>query len=146
MTVFLCRLKSNTMKSNIRLVFILILLSPLFTSCYSTKDITRNKPITRDFVAALETGKRYEFELSMGQIQRIYVTAVDDDCVVGYLYPNGYNKKNKITFTDDIENIAKNVVKISERKIDPMKTTIAILVPIAIVIAVSGAGTPGITF
>lgn len=114
----------------------LILLSLLFTSCYSTKNITRNKPITRDFLAALEPGKRYKFELSIGQIQRIYVTAVDGDRVVGYLFPNGYNKKNKIAFKDDFENITKNVVKISERKIDPMKTTIAILVPIAIVIAI----------
>jgi hypothetical protein len=133
-------------KSNTSVVIVQLLLLLLFTSCYSTKDITRNKPITRDFLAALEPGKRYAFELSMGQIQRIYVTAVDDGRVVGYLYPNGYNKKDKVAFADDFENIAKNVVKISERKIDPMKTTIAILVPIAIAIWINEAGAPGLTF
>ncbi len=113
-----------------------VLISLLFTSCYSTKDITRNERITRNFLAELEPRKRYKFELSIGQIQSIYVTSVDDGRVVGFLYPNGYNKKNKVSYTDDFENIEKNVVKISERKINPLKTAIAILVPATIVIGI----------
>jgi hypothetical protein len=113
---------------------LLVLLSSLLYSCYSHKDITKKVPITQDFLSTLEPGKRYLFELKIGQIQTIYVTGVDGQRVTGYLYPNGYNKKNKIVYDEQFENIVKYVAKISERKINPAKTTVAILVPAAVII------------
>ena len=114
----------------------LVLLSSVLYSCYSSKDITRKEPITQDFLSTLEPGKRYVFELKIGQIQTIDITSVEGQRVTGYLYPNGYNKKNKIAYDERFENIITYVAKISERKIDPAKTTIAILVPASVIITI----------
>ncbi len=86
------------------------------------------------FLINARTRKRYVFQLKIGQIQTIYVTGVDGQRVTGYLYPNGHNKKNKIAYDERFENIIMYVAKISERKIDPVKTTVAIVVPAAVII------------
>ena len=124
------------MKTIMTSALMLVLLSPVLYSCYSSKDVTKKEPITQDFLSTLELGKRYEFELKIGQIQTIEVTGVDGQRVKGYLYPNGYNKKNKIVYDERFENIVKYVAKISKRKIDPVKTTVAILVPSSVIITI----------
>lgn len=123
----------------------LLLLSSVLYSCYSSKDITKKEPITQDFLSTLEPGKRYVFELKIGQFQTIYVTGVDGHRVKGY-----HNKKNKIAYDERFENIVKYVAKISEIKIDPVKTTVAIVIPAAViiplVIVILEGGLPGMTF
>jgi hypothetical protein len=122
------------MKPTLKPGIVLVILASVLSSCYSHKDITKKEPITQDFLSTLEPGKRYVFELKIGQIQTIYITSVDGQRVTGYLYPNGYNKKDKIVYDERFENIVKYVAKISERKINPAKTTVAILVPAAVII------------
>lgn len=122
------------MKPNIEPVLVLVFLSLLVSSCYSSKDITKEEPITPDFLSTLEPGRYYSFELKIGQTQAIYITGVGGETITGYLYPHDHTKKGKTAYTDSFENIVQYVAKISVRKIDPLKTSIAIAIPVVTVV------------
>ena len=135
--VYLAEKTNQAMKPIIKLAGMLIFASALFSSCHKMKDITREQPITLEFLSGLEPGKRYEFELKIGQIQTIYVTGVDDGRITGYVYPNANSKKDQIAYSDSFENIVKSVAKISVRKTDPLGTSLAIIIPVATIIGIA---------
>lgn len=139
-------LKSISMKP----VLFVILLPLLTCSCYSFKEIAKSDPITPDQLSAIKPEKQYVFELKFGQKQNIYVTGVDGETITGILYPNDYSKKGQVPYSESFENIVKNVSKISVRKIDGVKTTIAIAIPVSMIIGIiilsENAGLGGLTF
>jgi len=53
---------------------VLVPLASLLSSCYSYKNITRKEAITKEFLSKLEPGKKYKFELMIGETQTIYIT------------------------------------------------------------------------
>ena len=138
---------------------ILVLLTFMLSSCYSYKSISRREPITREFLSKLEPGKKYEFELMIGETQTIYITAITGETIYGVLYQDGkivkdkstssvsavtgqieqldvYVKTTQINYSDSFENVMKNVAKISVRKVDPVKIAALIIVPSAVMVGV----------
>ncbi len=104
---------------------ILSLLAFLLSSCYSYKNLTIKKSITRDFLLSLEPGKRYAFELMNGQIQYIELTSVEKEMVVGFLCQRrSKGRSNTILYTSSFADIEREVAKISVWKVNPFTTTV----------------------
>lgn len=140
------------MKLHVRPVVIVVIAATVLTSCYSYKSMTKRSPVTHETLAKLETGKKYVFELAIGEIQTIYITDLDTEMIKGQVIQEGkrirnrnsssvntvtgqseyqevYIREIKTAYADSRENILKNVVRIYERKADPVKTTALIVVP-----------------
>lgn len=100
--------------------------------------MNRNEPITRNSLSSLKTGKRYQFEFKTGQTMMIYLTSVDEQGLTGYPFQRGdviLSRKNH--YTDSFDNLEKNLRVISRKKFDPLLTTLAIGIPVAIGIYVA---------
>jgi hypothetical protein len=147
------------MKLLIHRASILALLAFTLPSCYSYKNISKRKPITREFLSGLEPGKKYQFELLIGETQTIYITAVSGETIHGILYRGGkivkdknatlvnpvtgqfeyqdvYVKETQSSYSDSFENVMKNVNRISVRKVDPIKIAALIIVPSSVIFGV----------
>ncbi len=147
------------MKTYTNKLLLVVLIAPLLSSCFSYKNLTKNEPVTSDLLSKLKPGKKYKFELAIGEIQKIYISNVTVDRITGYLYregkyttnrntqsvntvsgqidfEKGYVKETRSNYSDSFENITKNVTCISRRKFDPMKTTALVVVPTAAIIGV----------
>jgi len=108
---------------------LIVLLVPLLLSCYSYKSITKNKPVTREVLSKLESGKIYTFELKTGFIFKVNVERIDSDTIVGYAFLVGADgKENKIRYSEGFENVVKQVAKISLWKHNPYLTSTLITV------------------
>jgi hypothetical protein len=137
----------------------LVLVTPLLSSCFTYKNLTKKAPITHDLLSRLKPGKKYKFELKIGEVQKIYISDVTGETVTGYLYQEGklvtnknrqsvssitgqieyqevYVKETKSDYSDNFENITRNVTKISRRKFDPFKTAALVVLPSAAVIGI----------
>ena len=129
------------MQLNIKNLVMLVLLTQLLSSCYSSRRINKeDEPITGSFLSQIEPGKRYEFKLKTGQTQTIYVTSVDDQTITGYLVKRTKGKVIKSNYSASFSSIKENVSKISVQKFNPILTTATIVVPVTLfVIFVSEA-------
>jgi hypothetical protein len=147
------------MKTYTNKLLLVVLVAPLLSSCFSYKNLTKKEPITYDLLSKLKPGKKYKFELAIRQTQKIYISEVTGDRITGYLYNEGkyktnrhiqsvntisgqieyqkdYVKETRSNYSDNFENITKNVTRISRRKFDPLKTTALIVLPTAAIIGV----------
>jgi len=145
------------MKTTITKLLLFVLIAPLLSSCFSYKNITKKEPVTPALLSKLKPGKKYKFELAIGETQKIYISEVTGDRITGYLYNEGkyttnrhiqsvntisgqidvqkdYVKETRSNYSDSFENITRNVTRISRQKFDPLKTTALIVVPPAAVI------------
>jgi len=154
------------MKASSSTLIMLVLVTPLLSSCFSYKNLTKKKePITHDLLAKLKPGKKYKFELKLGETQKIYISDITGETVTGYLYQEGkkvtnrnsqsvssitgqieyqelYVKETKSNYSDNFENITRNVAKISRRKFNPFKTAALIILPAAAIIGYSAIAYP----
>lgn len=153
------------MKPSSSTLIMFVLVTSLFSSCFSYKNLTKKEPITHDLLARLKPGKKYKFELKIGETQKIYINHVTGETISGYLYQEGklvtnrnrqsvssitgqieyqevYVKETKSNYSDNFENITRNVAKISRRKFDPFKTAALIILPAAAIIGYSAIAYP----
>ena len=88
----------------------LVLLTQLLSSCYSSKKLNRrDEPITSDFLSRLEPGKRYEFKLYTGEKQTIYVTSVEDRTITGYVAKRTKGKTAKSKYSASFKSVQDSV-------------------------------------
>jgi hypothetical protein len=112
-----------------RSLVLMVLFVPLLLSCYTYKSITKNKPVTREVLSELETGKTYTFELRTGFSFRIYVESVETDTIVGYAFVESADgKEDKMRYSEGFENLIEQVAKISLWKHNPYLTSTLVAV------------------
>jgi hypothetical protein len=137
------RINPNAMKRLIRMLVMMVMLTELLTSCYTSKNLNKEKkPFTDEFLSKLEPGKRYEFKLKTGQKQTVYISSVEDQTISGaYYVENGKGKKIKSDYSTSFKSIQENVSEIHLRKFSPFLTIVTIVVPttLAIIIGINAA-------
>jgi len=107
----------------------------LLSSCTSYLTMAKNETITEDYLSQLRVNKRYKFELATGSTLRVRVDSIKNEKLYGHIFQSGevfMSRKNP--FSDPLENLDANVIKISRRKFNPFLTTLAVGVPKLIVI------------
>ena len=118
-------------------LLMLVLLTQLLSSCYSSKKLNRkDEPITSDFLSRIEPGKRYEFRLYTGEKQTIYVTSVEDRTITGYVAKRAKGKTTKSKYSASFKSVMDSVDKISIQKFSPILTTAIIAVPTTLVVII----------
>ena len=135
------------MKRLVMTLVMMVMLTELLSSCYSSKNLNKEKkPFTDEFLSKLEPGKRYEFKLKTGQKQTVYVTSVDNQTISGfYSAPNGKGKKTKSEYSASFESIQENVAEIHLRKFSPALTVAACVVPTALFLFIIAEAAQDIT-
>jgi hypothetical protein len=107
----------------------MVLFVPLLLSCYTYKSITKNKPVTREVLSELESGKTYTFELRTGFSFRVYVESIEADTIVGYaLVESADGTEDKMRYSEGFDSVIEKVAKISLRKHNPYLTSTLIAV------------------
>jgi len=138
------------MKRLIRTLVMMVMLTELLSSCYTSKNLNKEKkPITEDFLSKLEPGKRYEFKLKTGQTQTVYLSSVDNQTISGFYFTaNDKGKKTKSDYSTSFKSIQENVVEIHVRKFSTVLTIAAFVVPttLAIIVVANSAQNINITF
>jgi hypothetical protein len=125
------------MKLHTRLMLLLALLLAL-PSCTSYVRIAKKEAITKDFVSHLRVNRRYKFHLATGSTMRVRVESIANDTVYGKVVQSGQVfASRKDPFSDSVESLDANVIKISRREFNPFLTILVIVVP-AFVLAISG--------
>jgi len=110
-------------------IVILVLFAPLLSSSFTFKNLTRNKPVTRDILLKLEPGKVYMFELKTGPILKIHIESIDGDTIGGYVSQDGASGElEKSSYSESFDDVIKNVTKISVLKHNPYLTSSLIVV------------------
>jgi hypothetical protein len=113
---------------------IMVSLALVLSSCYSYKSITRNEPITKDFLSTLYPGGKYAFDLKSGQTMHIEITSTKNDTIVGVMHQNGID--GVVDYSESFETIERNVARISRWKRDITLTVFAIAVPATLTVVV----------
>jgi len=126
------------MKLLMRTHALMVMLVGILSSCFAPKNLNKeNKPFTDDILSKIKPGKRYKFELKTGPSQSVYVTGVADQTITGFYYQEQGKgeKRTKSNFSASFKNIQEDVAKIYVRKFNPILTTVAIVVPTTLGIA-----------
>ena len=136
------------MKRLVMTLVMMVMLTELLSSCYSSKNLNKEKkPFTDEMLSKLEPGKRYEFKLKTGQKQTVYVTGVDNQTISGaYYVGNGKGKKTKSDYSASFKSIQENVAEIHLRKFSPVLTIAAIVVPTTIAVFIIANAVENINF
>jgi len=138
------------MKRLIVTIVMMVTLTGLLSSCYTSKNLNKEKkPLSDEFLSKLEPGKRYEFMLKTGQKQTVYVSSVENQTISGiYFVENDKGKKTKSDYSTSYKTIQENVTEIHVRKFNAFFTIVAIVVPttLAIIIVANATQNINITF
>ena len=137
------RINPNAMKRLIGTLVMMVMLTELLSSCYSSKNLNKEKkPFTEDFLSKLEPGKTYKFKLKAGQTQTVYVSSVDNQTISGFYFAeSAKGKKTKSDYSTSFKSIQENVTEIHVRKFSPFLTVATIVIPttLAIIIGINTA-------
>jgi hypothetical protein len=113
------------------IVFLLII--TVLSSCTSYRNLNKKEPVTSDFLSSLQPNKRYKFELKSGDVMYLRIQSISDGRISGYTFKSGDAFPSKTNqFSDSIENIERNVSKVSRRKFNPGLTVLAVGIPAAV--------------
>jgi hypothetical protein len=119
------------MKTIIYLFTLIIGLS----SCSTYKNISKDTAITQETIrATLKPGKKYAIKLISGPVIKMKVTKVDSVNVYAIEKSKSSNTFTGYPFIDSYENLERNTARISIRKVDPLLTAVAIVVPIGFLV------------
>lgn len=116
----------------LKIIFVVL----LFPSCVSYQAVNkRDKTVTKEMIANLKAGKRYEFELKTGNTLTITIEKLDAEQLIGFHHTHdSLGRMVTNPFSDSFENLEKNTAKISVSKFNPFLTSMALLtVPAAII-------------
>ena len=121
-------------------LIVLLSVALLFPSCVSYQAVNkRDKTVTKEMIANLKPGKRYEFELKTGNTLKVTIERLESDQLIGFYH--AYDSLGRVAtnpFSDSFENLEKNTAKISVSKFNPYLTFLTILtVPATIALVVA---------
>jgi len=111
-----------------------LLISTLFvatlTSCTTYKTIAKKEEINEVFLSQLKTNKKHKFYMTSGIVLKVHIDSIDTERIYGRMRQSSDGKTRKIDFSDSIENLNKNVNKISRKKFNPYLSLAAVVVPV----------------
>jgi hypothetical protein len=77
--------------------------------------------------------------LKTGQRQKIGITKIEDEAITGYvLYEGTDGKMIRTSYSSTFESIERNVVRITERKTDPLMLVIPLSALLILISYISG--------
>jgi hypothetical protein len=120
---------SETLMQKMKVHHTIICFVLLFCSCSSFQPLTKkNKPITSEIQYKIKPGKTYKFSLRSGTDLVVRVDRVDSVRIYG----NVLDKTN-YAYNDTFERLVVSAKKISVKKFSVAGTTMAIVIPIALI-------------
>lgn len=100
------------------------MIAQLLSSCSPHQKLSRQAPITYEFLSALEPGKDYRFELKAGFNMEVYIKQVNDESLSGYSYQyNSNSRLTKLEYVETFQKIETNVASISVLRRKPYLIT-----------------------